>query len=278
MKSIKDMVWSFSRLQSFDTCPYEWYLHYIEENESENGFFAEFGTLIHSGLQKIYEGSLSIWDAQQWYEDNFGKVVLHNAPPNNYVDIAEEYYNDGYNYFGNISQLDDKYEILGVEKDLSFNIKRKPFVGFIDLLLKDKNTGEIMICDHKTAKLKFKKNGEISKTDIEHFESFKRQLYLYSKPIIAEYKHVDYLAWNMVRMDKIIKIPFDKNEYESSLNWAIDKIKYISKEALWLPNKDEFYCRNLCGMREICEYNEWKTEYQQPSEGDFYSDMSNFEM
>ena len=41
------MQWSFSRLNSFYNCPYEWFLHYIQCNKSENGFFGEYGSLIH---------------------------------------------------------------------------------------------------------------------------------------------------------------------------------------------------------------------------------------
>lgn len=270
MSEIKDMVWSFSRLDSFSTCPHEWYLHYIEDNQSEAGFFAEFGTLIHEILQKIYEDELSIWDAQKWYEENYGYIVMHNAPPNNYVNLDEKYYNDGLEYFGNIAQLDEKYEVLGVEKQVTFKVGRNPFIGYIDLLLRDKESGDIIIRDHKTATLKFKKNGEISKTDADHFNSFKRQLYLYSKPVIEKYKHVDYLEWNMVRMNQLIRIPFDKDEYKDSLKWATDKIKEIKKETLWLPNSDEFYCKNLCGMRSICEYNNWKVDDKPPNPDDYY--------
>lgn len=270
MSDIKNMTWSFSRLDSFGLCQHEWQLHYLEDNESEGGFFSEYGSLIHLGLQKIYDGSLSILEAQQWYDDNYKKVILHDAPSNNYVDIDEKYYNEGLDFFGNVSQLDEKYEILGVEKEVRFKIRRNNFIGYIDLLLKDKSTGEIIICDHKTATLKFKKNGEISKTDLEHFESFKHQLYLYSKPVIEKYRHVDYLEWNMVRMDKLIRIPFDKEEYKDSLNWATDRIKQIKNEVLWLPKKEEFYCKNLCGMRSICEYNEWKDVDKPPNPNDFY--------
>lgn len=270
MSEIKDMVWSFSRLDLFSTCPYEWYLHYVNDNDAENGFFAEFGTLIHTGLEKIYNGSLSIWDVPQWYEDNFGKIVLHEAPPNSYVDICEKYYEDGLNYFSDISQLGDEYEILGVEKEVSFKIGRNNFIGFIDLLLKNKNTGDIIIRDHKTATIKFNKNGSISKTDADTFDKYKKQLYMYSKPIINEYKHVDYLEWNMVRMGQTIKIPFDKDEYKECLKWATDRIKEIKNESMWLPNKSMFYCSNLCGMRELCEYNEWKKNNDAMTPDDYY--------
>lgn len=42
------MQWSFSRLNSYYNCPYEWKLHYLECNKSENGFFGEYGSLVRS--------------------------------------------------------------------------------------------------------------------------------------------------------------------------------------------------------------------------------------
>ena len=52
------MTWSFSRLNAFYNCAYEFYLHYIECNKSENGFFGEYGSLIHKILEK-YEKALN---------------------------------------------------------------------------------------------------------------------------------------------------------------------------------------------------------------------------
>ena len=45
--------------------------------------------------------------------------------------------------FDNIDLVLDDYEILGVEKEVHFTIDGKEFVGYIDLLLKDKITKEI---------------------------------------------------------------------------------------------------------------------------------------
>lgn len=277
MTLVKDMIWSFSRLSSYYQCPYEWYKHYVENQHSEGGFFSSFGTLMHLGLEKILNGELSVWESPEWYEENFNKVITYNAPPNPYVDICEKYYNEGFEYFANLAELDDKYEILGIEKEVNFKIKRNDFIGYIDLLLRDKKSKEIIIVDHKTATLKFKKNGEISKTDAEHFENFKRQLYIYSKPVIAKYKHVDKLCWNMVRMNKLITIPFDRDEYEKSLEWATDTIKKIKSEVLWLPNQDTFYCQNLCGIRDTCDFNECRSTYKVPSDEDFYGGLDIYE-
>ena len=68
-------------------------------------------------------------------------------------------------YLDNIDLDLDSYEILGVEKKVEFELFGKRFVGYIDLLLRDKQTDEIIIVDHKSASIKILKNGNISKSD-----------------------------------------------------------------------------------------------------------------
>lgn len=253
---IDTMLWSFSRLNSFHNCPYEFYLHYIQCNAGENNFFGQFGSFVHEILEKYVKGELSIFEISQYYEDNFYDVVYKDAPPNKYVDIKQSYYEKGLDYLNNIDLILDNYEVLGVEKEVKFGINGYEIIGYIDLLLKDKKTDEIIILDHKSASMKFKQNGEISKTDEQHFLEFKRQLYLYAKPIIEEYKRVDFLEWNMFKERKHIKIPFNIQEFNEALKWAEDTIKLIENETMWLPNnKNTFYCNNLCGQRNnACEY------------------------
>ena len=142
----------------------------------------------------------------QAYEDEFNEVIVHDAPPNQYTDIRQAYFDKGLAFFDNIDLQLEKYDVLGVEKEVRFQLGGKDFIGFIDLLLRDKATGQITILDHKSASLKFKKNGEVSKTDFQHFLEFKRQLYLYSIPVIEEYGKVDFLEWNLFKDQKSIRI------------------------------------------------------------------------
>lgn len=249
---IDAMKWSFSRLNSFYNCPYEWKRKYIDCEYGENGFFGEFGSFCHSLLEGYSKGEISIFEISQKYEDGFNDIVVHDAPPNKFVDIRQSYFDKGLDYFNNIDLNLEKYRVLGTEKKVEFRIMDKPFVGFIDLLLKDKKTSEVIILDHKSASLKFKKNGEISKTDDKHFLEFKRQLYLYSIPVIAEYGKVDYLVWNMFKDQKRIKIKWDKTEYEEAIKWAKDTIRLIENEKEWLPSPDYYYCNYLCSQRNNC--------------------------
>lgn len=198
---------------------------------------------------------LSLFELSQYYEDNFWLEVTYDAPPNKYVDIKQSYYEKGLEYLDNIDLILDEYEILGVEKEVKFKIGNYEMIGYIDLLLREKEGGKIIVLDHKSASLKFKKNGEISKSDMQHFLEFKRQLYLYSMPVIEEYGHVDYLEWNMFKDRKHIKIDWNEEEYKEAIQWAFDTVKLIEQENAWLPNPDYYYCHYLCGQREnACEY------------------------
>lgn len=252
---LNTMTWSFSRLNSFYNCPYEFFLHYVQCNKSENGFFGEYGLLIHIILEKYAKDELSLFELNQYYEEHFNECIPHDAPPNKYVDIRQSYYDKGIEYLNNIDLYLEKYEILGVEKKVSFKIRDKDFIGYIDLLVKDRDTNEIIIIDHKSASIKILKNGSISKPDQKHFLEFKRQLYLYSIPVIEEYGSVSKLKWNMFKEQKWIETPWKKEEYDEAVKWAEDTLGFIEKEMLWLPNPNYYYCHYLCGQRNnACEY------------------------
>lgn len=266
------MQWSFSRLNSYYNCSYEWKLHYLECNKSENGFFGEYGSLIHKILEKYEKGELSLLELNEYYEEHFDEDVPHDAPPNKFVNIRQSYYDKGIDYLDNINLDLEKYEVLGVEKKVEFKINDKDFIGYIDLLVKDKETGEIIIIDHKSASIKILKNGKISKSDQQHFLDFKRQLYLYSIPVIKEYGSVSKLKWNMFKDQKWIEVPWIQEEYDEAIQWAKDTLELIENEKEWRPNPDYYYCHYLCGQRNhACEYKPKPTGKKQQEDNRQYN-------
>lgn len=250
------MTWSFSRLNSFYQCAHAWKLRYLECNEAAPSFFAQYGSIMHKILELYAKEELSIFEISQYYEEHFYEEVYEDAPYNMYVDIKQSYYEKGLEYLDNIDLMLEDYEVLGIEKEVSFQIAGYPVIGYIDLLLKRKADGKIIILDHKSASLHFKKNGEIRKADKKHFLEFKRQLYLYSLPVIEEYGKVDYLQWNMFKDRKHITVEWNEKEYKEAIQWAVDTIQQIQTETAWFPNPQAHFCQNLCGQREICEYRE----------------------
>lgn len=253
---IDTMKWSYSRLILYNQCPYLFKLRYVDCNKGEKNFFSQYGSFMHKILEKYEKGELSLFDLCDYYEENFTKEITYPAPPNNYVDIGQSYYDKGMDFLENIDLDLENYEILGVEKQVNFSIGKYKMIGYIDLLLKDKKTGEITVLDHKSGSLKIKKNGEISKSDEEHFKSFKRQLYLYSVAVIDEYGvKPKYLKWNLFKDRNYVTVDFDDTEFEEAKRWVLDTIHTIENDEKWLPNPDNYYCRNLCDMRNCaCEY------------------------
>ena len=254
-EKMDNMVWSFSRVNSSTICPYSWYLQYIEEQDGEENAFAQFGTICHKTLEKYFLQELDMFSVLSFYEEHYSEYVTYDFPPNKYVDLGQKAFDSGYRYFSNLYFDFDKYEVLGVEQENLFKVGDYPFKGYIDVLFKNRETGEIIISDNKTSSFKYLKNGDVSSKDREHYESFKRQLYLYSIPVLKKYGRVDKLSWNMIRDEKILEIPWERKELDKTIEWAIESIKALEQEQLWLPDTSNSYmCNVLCNFRNICPY------------------------
>ena len=71
------MVWSYSRLTSFEECPYRWFLSYLYRDEygrplkKKSGFFAEFGSYIHLIMQMYLDGVLKKNELSTFYVATF---------------------------------------------------------------------------------------------------------------------------------------------------------------------------------------------------------------
>lgn len=249
------ITWSFSKLNSYYKCPYAWKKRYIDCEDVESDFFAEVGTSAHHTLEKYYKKEVDMFSAVEDFENEWFENVVHDAPCNKYVDIKQSTYDKIHNYFENINIDLDKIEVLGVEEKVEFEIKGKKFVGYIDVLYRDKETDEIVILDHKSSIIKLLKNGNISKTDMPHFTEFKRQELLYSIPVIKKYGRVDKLQWNMFKTGNIITIPWSKEELDEAIKWAEDTLDIIANDVKHFPDtSNQFFCDHICDMKHICEY------------------------
>lgn len=252
------MRWSFSRATAFQQCKLEWYQNYIECSDKQSNFFAEVGSLVHSILQRYFEGKLDFFDLVSTFDREWSNVVVTDAPYTKGGDLAEKYYWEIRDYFENFQPInEERYTVLGVEKEVRTMIGGHEVVGFIDLLLLDKLDGKIIIVDHKSANIKFLKNGNVSKSNEQQVQKFKRQLYIYAKGIRSEYPDlkIKELQWNLFREQKTLKINYDDQEAQETVRWFEDIIKSIYDETEFAPSKDDYYCRNLCSFRHSCLYS-----------------------
>lgn len=248
---INNMTWSYTRLSSYAQCPHEWFLQYVEELKGDNNFYAEFGKFCHIILEKYAKGELALFELVDYYDSHFDEFIGEG-----YGDQRDKYKTLGRLYFENIDLDLDKYEILGIEKKCDFQLNGNTFTGYIDLLLKDKQTGEILLIDHKSSEYPMGKKGKIKKAEEQKFIGYKRQLYLYSLQVFNEYGvFPTKIGWNYFKSGQWLIIDFDKKEYEEALEWAKQTILEINEDEEFRPNQDWFYCTHLCRFRnQYCEY------------------------
>lgn len=256
-KELDDMVWSYSRIHLYEQCPYAFYLKYIEKVDGVDNFWAENGSAVHLTLEKLFNGELTRNDAPVFYIDQFenicskAKQATMDHVFTSCLDFLCEFDFD----------LFEDYEILGVEKESRFDIGKYHFRGYIDLLLRDKKTGEITVFDHKSSAYPFRKDGSgVLKSCREHFEAYQHQMYLYCKPVIEEYGvYPSKIAWLHFKDQKIASIAFNMDDYSKSLQWAVNTIAQIYGDERFEARDSFMMCGRLCDYREgDCEYKKLK--------------------
>jgi CRISPR/Cas system-associated exonuclease Cas4 (RecB family) len=245
---LDNMTWSFSRVNNYCTCPHVFKLLYIDKKPQINNAFAEFGRFVHSLLELYFKGKVEFFELSQIYEDEYNLNVLHEFPEFEFCNLAKNYYEGGINYLNSFEGIDDNLQVVGVEQKVNLTINGRPFVGYIDLILQDKTDGKYIIIDHKS-KSKFK-----SKKEREHYFF---QLYLYSlyiKDTFGEYPKE--LRFNMFRIGKLEIEQFDSKKLKKALNWFNFTIDLIYFDTEFIKMKNQFYCENLCSVRDVCKKGE----------------------
>lgn len=237
------MTWSYSRLRAYEDCGYAFFLNYIEEEEETKHFYAEYGSLMHRILEQFYSGAIAKEQALSMFITGFVLDLPDEVKPS----IAENYYQQGKEYLTSLAMPKEK--IIGIEEKLNFKVGDYSFVGFVDLLLEDDG---LIIQDHKSRVLK-----RGTKKQNEEFDSFTKQLYLYSAGIEQRYGQLPRkLRFNCFRNGTLLDEVFDKNKYEETIQWALDTIGKVEQESTWEPSLEWFKCKYICGFSDSCEYAE----------------------
>ncbi len=172
-QEIKKKKVSFSQYSMWMKCPYSWKLNYLEGKRiydaSLNIFF---GTAIHHSiqtfLQTLYTESVEKADSLNLYElfkvKFEDEIVKEKSKPDSKFTFTDDEYTefifDGEDilktFLSSKNRLkyfpSQKYEFIGIEVPLDMSIKNNvDFIAYLDLVLKDKETGKYKIYDFKTS-------------------------------------------------------------------------------------------------------------------------------
>lgn len=246
---ISQMTWSYSRLKSFERCPYGFLMMYILGCESKSGFYAEYGTLIHDISSLYFEGRLKQEELLPEYLIRFYMEVTSPID----AETRKKFFAQGMDCMRRLRPSPVK--VLGVEQEARFQIEGYPFVGYIDLLL-EKPDGGLIVVDHKSHDLKARsKRSKPTKTDRE-LDDYLIQLYLYSRWVFEKFgRFPEKLVFHCYRTGTVVAEDFSRTAYDAAEEWALSLIHRIEQEEKFSPNLSWFACRHLCGVCSSCEYN-----------------------
>lgn len=248
---IEKMTWSYSRVDCFDTCRYKWFLRYIDDPLGVNSkpmFYSSYGSFVHELIEGFYKGRYSKGELPMLFLSQFSRRVRGDRPPGN---IVQKYIQAGLEYLKSFEPF--PYNVVDVEKKVTFSVGGHKFIGFIDYL--GERDGELYIVDNKSRDLKPRsRRKKPTQKDME-LDEMLRQLYLYSAGVYEEFgKFPKALCFNCFKNGVFIEEPFSEERYEEALKWAEKTIDKITNATEFYPSLDYFFCRYLCEYQDECCY------------------------
>ena len=244
-------VYSHSRLSTYDHCPRQYKLKYVDKiqvPEAPEGIEAFLGLRVHETLAKLYQDLIlsklnsleelldhysSGWD-HNWH-DNV-RVLRKGFEPQHYrqagIEALTRYYRR-YHPF-------DQSQTLATEQPTRVNLDGYALRGFIDRLSHD-GRGGYEIHDYKTS-------GSLpSQEDLDQ----DRQLALYQIGIQQRWKDAKEvrLVWHYLRFDQELTSERTDAQLEDLKGEVVSLIKTIEKDSQFEPDESR-----LCDWCEFPQY------------------------
>lgn len=148
-------IWSWSRLSTFMTSKYEYYLKYVkhEPEDRQDCGYTSLGSIAHDTLDAFYEGNISYNDMIDQFNDGWLTAIdiadlkLDRNDEEHDASIKAKYKEDLQHFFKNHVKYD--YKLL-IEKPVIAQVGDNVFVGYADAIYKD-DDGNYNLIDFKTS-------------------------------------------------------------------------------------------------------------------------------
>jgi hypothetical protein len=259
MTEIKKHI-SFSEYRLYTNCPHKHYLSKVLGLTEPKNMFLAFGSALHSSIEEIIKGN----KPSLLYPKIFTKFLHEECKdietPTSLVKMLT---GQGLAILKrlNLSVRYKDYEVIGIEENLyEFLFKTVDdievnFKGFIDLILKHKETGKYLIIDWKSSgdpwNIEEKKKDELFFGQLVLYKHFFSKKYdILEKEIEAQFVTLARSGWPTIQdweMDftdefssfvlndikRVAQIIVETKTYDK-----LDKAKHISKD----PKKSCAYC------------------------------------
>lgn len=245
---IEEMTWSYSRIKSFEDCPYKWYIRYILDEEEAPMFYASYGSFVHSLIERYYSGKLAKEELPAEFLLGFSSSVLGERPDDG---IVRKYIALGAEYFRNFEPF--PFQPLEIEQELRFTVDGLGFLAFPDFI--GEREGKLAVVDNKSRDLKPRSARKKPTLKDQELDGMLRQLYLYAHGVKQKYgEFPGFLCFNCFKNGQFIEEAFSQKAYEEALDWAKRNVEEIAGEEEFRPCIDFFHCKYLCGFHDECCY------------------------
>jgi len=147
-----DRIWSYSRMNSYITCPYSYYLKYVKYIKgTQTSIYSVLGGEFHNIIEKLYNKEIEYKDMIEECENTILNAELSGLKFNKSDEskndaIANKYYKCLKHYFSNHVQIKEK---VITEKDIVVKVGDNYFQGYIDAIYKKEN--DYIIVDWKSS-------------------------------------------------------------------------------------------------------------------------------
>jgi len=247
------MVWSYSNASTFETCPYAWKLIYLDAKKRSQNIFSQIGLVVHELLEEYWNDEIDLWTLPLEFEKRYEKQVTEHAPSylqkHNY---SQKTFDELMSFFTELDWDRNAYDVLGNEMTVKSEHNGLKLTIRPDLIIREKETGLVYLCDFKTSK-PFTPKGTPQKKKIAPYW---KQLSIYAYFIEKETDvKIDKLRIWFPKLgpSKLVEKDFDRHEMLLALVWWEANIRKAIKSKEFIANTDsKFFCSNLCGVRNHC--------------------------
>ncbi|MBN1374153.1 ATP-dependent helicase [Candidatus Dojkabacteria bacterium] len=237
---------SYSQLNSYESCPYQYKLRYILKLPSKQSATFFYGSIIHELLKHMFlylkqnnkqlpiENALAFID-NSWDPSPFDTKEESEAQKQTAKKTVQNFYAKHYESKGSLVVIEDTFKVL---------LKDIVLTGRIDRVDKT-NDNKFRIIDYKTGNLK-----DIA--DVKNDMQLKIYAYAFTQKFMSKVDEISLFFVDHGK-DQLIKLPegyYDKleNELWEKIGPAVEKIN--SKQFTANPSP---LCR-FCEYRNVCEF------------------------
>lgn len=151
-----DLLWSWSRFNSYHNSPFEYFLKYIKHvaEDRQDCIYTTTGGLSHDIMEKLYTNQIEYNDMDSCFEDawltaGIADLKFDRNDSEKNKKISDKYYKNLKHFFNNHIKIPYK---LQIEQFITIKIGKNVFQGYIDAVFKDAD-GNYNILDWKTSSI-----------------------------------------------------------------------------------------------------------------------------